>query len=91
MGLGRSPARSTASASRSRAPASTSRTGSSTPNPQLLGGWARAGVPITLASDAHVPQNVGRDLDRAIEQRAAAGYDHVTVFDRREAHQEPLG
>ena len=37
------------------------------------------------------PQNVGRDLDRAIEHARAAGYETVTVFDRREARQEPLG
>jgi histidinol-phosphatase (PHP family) len=48
-------------------------------------------LPITLASDAHVPQNVGRDLDRAVELARAAGYDTVTVFDRRHARQEPLG
>ena len=48
-------------------------------------------LPITLASDAHVPRNVGRDLDRAVEVARAAGYDTVTVFDRRQARQEPLG
>jgi histidinol-phosphatase (PHP family) len=49
------------------------------------------GLPITLASDAHVPQNVGRDLGRAVELARAAGYDTVTVFDHRQARQEPLG
>jgi histidinol-phosphatase (PHP family) len=49
------------------------------------------GLPITLASDAHVPENVGRDFDRAIEHARAAGYDSVTVFDGRRARQEPLG
>jgi histidinol-phosphatase (PHP family) len=47
--------------------------------------------PITLASDAHVPQNVGRDFDRALEHARAAGYETVTVFDRRRGRQEPLG
>jgi histidinol-phosphatase (PHP family) len=47
--------------------------------------------PITLASDAHVPQNVGRDFDRALELARAAGYETVTVFELRRAHQEPLG
>ena len=50
-----------------------------------------AALPITLASDAHVPANVGRDFDRAIELAHAAGYETVTVFDGREARQEPLG
>ena len=61
------------------------------PNPALLEAARARGVPITLASDAHVPQNVGRDLDRAVAHASAAGYDTVTVFEGREARQEPLG
>ena len=61
------------------------------PNPTLLGEAKQQGVEITLASDAHVPQNVGRDLDRAIEHARAAGYETVTVFENRQARQEPLG
>jgi hypothetical protein len=34
---------------------------------------------------------VGRDLDRAVDHARTAGYDTVTVFDRRERRQEPLG
>ena len=56
-----------------------------------IGFLESARLPITLASDAHVPQNVGRDLDRAGELARAAGYDTVTVFDRRQARQEPHG
>jgi histidinol-phosphatase (PHP family) len=47
--------------------------------------------PITLASDAHVPANVGRDFDRALQHARAAGYETVTVFDGRQGRQEPLG
>lgn len=61
------------------------------PNPELLARARERGAGITLASDAHVPQNVGRDLDRAIDHARAAGYDSVTVFDGRQARQEPLG
>jgi histidinol-phosphatase (PHP family) len=61
------------------------------PEPELLAGAREAGVPITLASDAHAPGNVGRDLDRAIEHARAAGYGTVTVFDGRRGRQEPLG
>jgi histidinol-phosphatase (PHP family) len=61
------------------------------PNPDLLAEAKEEGVPITLASDAHIPQNVGRDLDRAIEHARAAGYETVTLFERRQARQEPLG
>jgi len=50
-----------------------------------------AALPITLASDAHVPENVGRDFDLALELARAAGYETVSVFDQRRARQEPLG
>ena len=61
------------------------------PNPELLAAAKDRGVEITLASDAHVPEQVGRDLDRAIEYARAAGYETITVFDGRRARQEPLG
>jgi len=61
------------------------------PNPGLLAAARERGLQITLASDAHEPQNVGRDLDRAIEHARGAGYESVTVFERRESRQEPLG
>jgi len=61
------------------------------PDPPLLEACHARGVPITLASDAHIPQNVGRDLDRALELARAAGYETVTVFELRERRQEPLG
>jgi histidinol-phosphatase (PHP family) len=61
------------------------------PTPGLLAAARTEGIPITLASDAHIPANVGRDLDQAVEHAREAGYATVTVFDRREARQEPLG
>jgi histidinol-phosphatase (PHP family) len=61
------------------------------PNPDLLTAAREHEIPITLASDAHVPRNVGRDLDRAIAHARAAGYETVTVFDERQARQEPIG
>jgi histidinol-phosphatase (PHP family) len=57
------------------------------PDPALL----ESRPPVTLASDAHVPQNVGRDFDQALELARAAGYETVTVFEDRRARQEPLG
>jgi histidinol-phosphatase (PHP family) len=60
------------------------------PDAPLLAAARRHGIPITLASDAHAPDNVGRDLPLAVEHARAAGYDTVTVFDHRTARQEPL-
>jgi histidinol-phosphatase (PHP family) len=48
------------------------------------------GVPITLASDAHEPAHVGRDVDRAAAFAREVGYETVTVFDRRQQRQEPF-
>jgi histidinol-phosphatase (PHP family) len=61
------------------------------PELELLAEARRAGVPVTLASDAHEPDDVGRDLTRGAEHARAAGYDTVTVFDARRARQVPLG
>jgi histidinol-phosphatase (PHP family) len=61
------------------------------PSPAFLEAARAREIPITLASDAHVPQNVGRDLDRAAEHARAAGYETVTVFEGRQRRQEVLG
>jgi histidinol-phosphatase (PHP family) len=61
------------------------------PDPRLLAELRRRDVPITLASDAHVPEDVGRDYDAALRLAHDAGYRTVTAFRRREARQEPLG
>jgi histidinol-phosphatase (PHP family) len=61
------------------------------PHPDLLAAFRERGVPVTLASDAHVPELVGRDFDRARELLRSVGYETVTVFERRAARQEPLG
>jgi histidinol-phosphatase (PHP family) len=61
------------------------------PNPDFLAEAKERGVTITLASDTHVPENVGRDLDKAVEHARAAGYETVTTFDGRRPRQELLG
>jgi histidinol-phosphatase (PHP family) len=61
------------------------------PAPALLARLAERGVPITLASDAHVAELVGEDFPRALEVAREAGYKTVTVFDSRSGRQEPLG
>src|SRR5690606_30109097 len=45
--------------------------------------FREAGVPITLASDAHEPEYVGRDGERAVEWARKAGYREVVRFSRR--------
>jgi histidinol-phosphatase (PHP family) len=60
------------------------------PHPDFLMSCRERGVPVTTGSDAHSPDVVGRDFDRARELLSAAGYDTVTVFERRQARQEPF-
>jgi histidinol-phosphatase (PHP family) len=61
------------------------------PHPEFLAACRALDVPVTLASDAHTPDVVGRDFDRALELLRSTGYDTVTVFEQRRARQEPLG
>jgi histidinol-phosphatase (PHP family) len=60
------------------------------PDQHLLELCRARGVPVTVASDAHEPRLVGRDFDRARDLLRAAGYETVTLFDRRQARQVPL-
>jgi histidinol-phosphatase (PHP family) len=61
------------------------------PDRALLEGCFERGVPITLASDAHEPAHVGRDVDKAAALARDVGYETVTVFEGRGRRQEPLG
>ena len=55
------------------------------PHPEFLRMFRKAGVPITLASDAHDPSDCARDRDRALEFARAAGYRERTRFSQRKA------
>ena len=61
------------------------------PDPAFLEACRTRGIPVTTASDAHLPDDVGRDLDQAVALARDAGYSTVTVFDGRRPRQEPLG
>jgi histidinol-phosphatase (PHP family) len=61
------------------------------PDPPLLRACVERGVPITLASDAHLPADVGLELEQAVALAREAGCETVTVFEGRKSRQEPLG
>jgi histidinol-phosphatase (PHP family) len=61
------------------------------PDLEFLNACRRRDVPITLASDAHLPHLVGEDFDKSLSLAGAAGYETVTVFEGRKSRQEPLG
>ena len=54
------------------------------PAPALLEALRRAYVPITLASDAHVAEDVRRDFPLALAAARKAGYRSVVAFRGRE-------
>ena len=54
------------------------------PSETILALCARAGVPITLGSDAHRPDQVGMDFDHALRLAVVAGYRRLAVFNKRE-------
>lgn len=60
------------------------------PEPSLLARLRAAGVPATLSSDAHAPEDVARDYPTAVAALRGAGYETITRFARREATQVPL-
>jgi histidinol-phosphatase (PHP family) len=60
------------------------------PAPELLRRFHNHGVPITIASDAHVPEHCGRDRDQALALAQSVGYDQRIAFSRRVGSMVPL-
>lgn len=54
------------------------------PAKELLEAAFRMNIPITLGSDAHIPEHVGRDLIKARDLAFKVGYRKVATFRQRE-------
>jgi histidinol-phosphatase (PHP family) len=50
-----------------------------------------AGCPLALSSDAHEPDLVGFEYERAVELLESIGVGEIAVFERRERRLEPIG
>jgi histidinol-phosphatase (PHP family) len=50
-----------------------------------------AGVPFALSSDAHLPEQVGFEYDRAVELLDSLGVAEICVFEGRRRSLSPLG
>jgi histidinol-phosphatase (PHP family) len=50
-----------------------------------------AGNPVALSSDAHRPDELGRDYEQALEVLGDLGVTELAVFERRERRLEPIG
>lgn len=60
------------------------------PAPALLAACHRRGIPTLINADAHGPQFLTRDFDRAATLLRAAGYDEVVTYERRRVARMPL-
>jgi histidinol-phosphatase (PHP family) len=50
-----------------------------------------AGRPVSLSSDAHVPEQLGYEYDKAIEFLISLGITEIANFNGRQRHMVPLG
>jgi histidinol-phosphatase (PHP family) len=50
-----------------------------------------AGCPIALSSDAHEPDQLGFEYERAVELLERVGVAEIAVFERRQRRLEPIG
>ena len=50
-----------------------------------------AGAPVALSSDAHRPEDVGADYERALELLERVGVSELCMFERRSRRLEPIG
>ena len=50
-----------------------------------------AGRPVALSSDAHRPEQIGYEYERALELLSDVGVREIAVFEGRERRLEPLG
>jgi histidinol-phosphatase (PHP family) len=60
------------------------------PSPGLLRRCAQLQIPLVTGSDAHTPESVGRDFDRARDLLKTAGYRHLTGFSHRKQEIVPF-
>lgn len=60
------------------------------PSLDILKKCRQAGVKITIGSDAHDPESIGRHYDRALSLIRSAGYEYVCVFEDRKRFEIPI-
>ncbi|MBD3178262.1 MAG: histidinol-phosphatase HisJ family protein [Candidatus Latescibacteria bacterium] len=60
------------------------------PHPDFLNICLDKGVPITIGSDAHRPEDVGRDFDRVMERLRGKDNVNIALYSRRKMEKIPL-
>ena len=61
------------------------------PSPAFLEMCVEAGRPVALSSDAHVPEHLGHEYERALELLKAVGVTELAVFEGGQRRLEPVG
>ncbi|GAB6179955.1 histidinol-phosphatase [Desulfotomaculum defluvii] len=61
------------------------------PHPLFLQACFNKGVPIVIDSDAHCPEDVGADYDKALTLARGTGYGAIQTFTARKAESHILG
>jgi histidinol-phosphatase (PHP family) len=61
------------------------------PAPAFLQMCLEAGRPVALSSDAHRPEQLGYEYERALELLSDLGVREIAVFEGRERRLEPVG
>ena len=61
------------------------------PDAAFLEMCLEAGCPVALSSDAHVPEELGHEYERAVGWLTELGVTELAVFEHRERRLEPLG
>lgn len=60
------------------------------PSPQILEECFQRGIPLTLGSDAHQPENVGRYFSDALSALRSIGFRDLMTFTGRQPHRISL-
>lgn len=60
------------------------------PAEEVLAECYRFDIPMTLSSDAHLPEQVGRDLDKAMQMARKVGYTKIATFAQKNMIIQPL-
>ena len=60
------------------------------PSGEILRGYKKHDVPIVFGSDAHTPDDVGKDLVKAILLAGQAGYEEFVTFENRNMKHHKL-
>ena len=61
------------------------------PSKEFLRMARQLDIPITLGSDAHIPQDVGLNFNKAVALAHECGYDRICRFRQRNRDLVPLG